>query len=473
MGTLPQWISARKCEVDRIAELIGEVLSEFEHDSFAEAEERALTLANEVTRLFLQKRLQDMADELGDHVVINDQLHRRHQPGVVKYHSLVGPLQVRRDTYRKVGQRNGPTLVALDLDAGLMERATPALAYGIARGYAEGTSRESVKRLQAAHRKPPSRSTVERIATRLGRRFHQRILTAEPRLRRAEKLPDGARAIVVGLDRTSVPMEEEVAPDVRKQRRFPRTRRPGQAVQVRYRMAYVGTVCITDSDADAIVTRRYAAAAHEGPSRLVHRMIADVRRALRQNPNLPVQVVQDNAPEMWNLMRDALGAESSVTQWHETLDRYHVEVRLAAVAEILVRNEAKRRELLSRWRQSLNRNDRAIERILRWINRRVPDWTARHSRAVSPHESYLRDRIGGKRLHYASLHKRGMMMGSGVTEGACKSLIAQRVKRSGQRWRGHGIENVLALRSALHSDRLDRAWRHMQRDYEASVRCAA
>jgi len=58
-------------------------------------------------------------------------------------------------------------------------------------------------------------------------------------------------------------------------------------------------------------------------------------------------------------------------------------------------------------------------------------------------------------------------MGSGVTEGACKSLITRRTKRSGQRWRERGIEAVLALRSIVHSDRWPRFWRSFAKPLNA------
>jgi len=53
------------------------------------------------------------------------------------YASFVGPLELERPTFRKVGVRNGPTVVPLDLAAGLLHGTTPALAWRIARGAAK------------------------------------------------------------------------------------------------------------------------------------------------------------------------------------------------------------------------------------------------------------------------------------------------------------------------------------------------
>ena len=55
----------------------------------------------------------------------------------------------------------------------------------------------------------------------------------------------------------------------------------------------------------------------------------------------------------------------------------------------------------------------------------------------------------GDRMRYVDLREAGLPIGSGATEGACKSLVSCRAKRSGQRWHGEGVAAVLTLR-AIH-----------------------
>ncbi|MEO8901784.1 MAG: hypothetical protein ABI488_08165 [Polyangiaceae bacterium] len=68
------------------------------------------------------------------------------------------------------------------------------------------------------------------------------------------------------------------------------------AIDVNFRMAYVGTVSIVDEHGEALVTRRYAAPACDDAATLVAKMTADVRAAVRRDPNLAVGAVQDGAP---------------------------------------------------------------------------------------------------------------------------------------------------------------------------------
>src|ERR1019366_272325 len=88
--------------------------------SFGEREVEALTISGEAVREVLR---------------VDGVPYRLHEPGSDTYHGLCGPLEIRRPTHRQVGVRNGPIVVAMELAAGLVEGATPALAYNVAHGY--------------------------------------------------------------------------------------------------------------------------------------------------------------------------------------------------------------------------------------------------------------------------------------------------------------------------------------------------
>ena len=61
-----------------------------------------------------------------------------------------------------------------------------------------------------------------------------------------------------------------------------------------------------------------------------------------------------------------------------------------------------------------------------------------------------------KYMRYPSYEARGMMIGSGPVESACKIVVGQRLKQAGMRWTGEGSNSVLAVRSALLSGELGR-----------------
>ena len=445
--------------------------------SFEDREVAALQLTNEATRLFLRGDLMAMADRHGEQVEVDGAIYKRHEPGTVRYFTLCGTLDIERWTYRAIGVRNGPTIVPMELEAGLVERTTPALGFRVALGYAKDHMRSCEEDMQADHRCPPSRSTLERVAKALGTAAKQVAPRIEPRLRRAERAPEGAVAISLGLDRTAVPMEEDVPAGEtpatrRKTRNRPYERQKPTPVNVNYRMAYVGTVSFHDADGAALATRHYSAAAHESPmDRLVRPMMADLRQALRQAPTLAVGVVQDGAPELWNLLGAAVLAEPLVTTYYEAIDRYHLNERLGEVLRYIEPDVAARGDRLSRWNESLDHNDNAIYRVREWVRHRYADAVARDDRTLieqlAPHLTYLEN--NAYLMRYARLRAVGLPLGSGVTEGACKSVIKMRTNGSGQRWRPQGLEAVLTLRSTHMSDRLPRFWANFSHSYRKEV----
>ena len=62
------------------------------------------------------------------------------------------------------------------------------------------------------------------------------------------------------------------------------------------------------------------------------------------------------------------------------------------------------------------------------------------------------------RMLYATFRKAGYFIGSGVVEAGCRTVVGQRLKQSGMFWSSSGAQNVLAIRSALLSNRFDHYW---------------
>src|SRR5215470_11031582 len=264
--------------------------------SFVEREAEAMAVADEAVRCLLELDLQGRAHREPREVCVEGAGYRRHQPGQVVYHSLCGPLQVNRWTYRRTDIRNGPTVVPLEHSAGLIHGATPALAFSVTLALGQGPLRDYEETMRAAHRHLPSRSTLERLGKTIGMWLKDDVMDLEPIVRATEATPVDALAVVVGLDRTSVPMAEVVADaEPPPKHRHPRARRRPTPVVVHYRMAYVGTVAVVGRNGQAVVARRYAATPDEGPDHILERMMLDVHAVREARKDLPVLVIQDGA----------------------------------------------------------------------------------------------------------------------------------------------------------------------------------
>ncbi len=61
-------------------------------------------------------------------------------------------------------------------------------------------------------------------------------------------------------------------------------------------------------------------------------------------------------------------------------------------------------------------------------------------------------------MRYRDLSDRGVAVGSDVVEAANKTLVTQRMKRSGMWWRTPGEQTTLTVRALIKSGRFDPAW---------------
>jgi hypothetical protein len=72
-------------------------------------------------------------------------------------------------------------------------------------------------------------------------------------------------------------------------------------------------------------------------------------------------------------------------------------------------------------------------------------------------------------MRYAQWKREGYMIGSGVVEAACKTLVAQRLKLSGMRWGTHGAQAILTMRGRDQSERFDAAWAMVAATYQCDL----
>jgi hypothetical protein len=460
-----------------------------EKAGFGEFEKLLLEVSNEVERQILSRRLESIASLYdADFILVDGLRYKRHELGEVEYHSLCGSMRVPRYTYRQVGIHNGPTVVPMDLAAELMEKATPALAFRAALGDAQCPSRQWEAQLHASCRRPPSRSTLARIAKKVGDTVRETAPEILPEVRKQEAIHKDAVALSIGLDRTTIPMEEPLRngdlrdPSLRR-RKKPYVRKPPKPVEVNYRMGYVGTVSAIGEDGDSLQTYKYGCSADVDPAEVLKMMTDDLLHIQRKRkacrlPELPMGIIQDGAPEMWNLVESSVSKAMPESRFEKGIDRFHLTERLAESLKALRDPFGVYREVtLDAWRIKLENRDDAIDEIEKLLKKEVArdkknkQINKANAEILRSHLTYIEN--NKRYMRYATLRKKGIPTGSGATEGACKSLIMIRTKGCGQRWHSRGVNSVLALRSLYLSDRLHQFWTTMCKQREVCIQEAA
>ena len=353
-------------------------------------------------------------------------------PAPKTFHTMAGDVTIERCLFRSTAQRNGPTLDPIALRAGVIGDCwLPSVAKAMAKHIATVTSREAASLTSSTRRLPYSRSSFERVGHLVGAEYCRRSEEIADVLAEKFVVPAAATSVSVSLDRVAVPMEE-IAVD-------------GEHIARNYRMAHCGTLTFHDADGDALHVVRYGRMPAGDIDNMDELMQADLRSALADRPKLRVVALADGASEMWN--RLDLIVEDLEQDTTRLVDFWHVCEYLAAAAAVIDGDQSSNR--LSRWKHLLLNAESAIRLVLGELDEYTDiEPVAEAVRYVENH---------GDRLNYARARTQGLPIGSGNIEATCKSLVSQRFKRSGARWKIETGEHVLQLRALQLSDRWEDA----------------
>lgn len=435
---------------------------------FAEWERQIEAAANEVERASHQTILAAL-DVDAPLVRIWNTSYRRVGRYPATFKTLAGPIEVERSLYRQVGQRNAKTVDPVSLRAGVIgEGWLPGAAGAMSFLLAQGTSREAEATSRQLGRLPYSRSSFERVGHLVGD-FYVGMQTAiDAELRAAVVVPAEARSVSVSLDRVSVPMEEPRARPVGR----PRKGAPKNPCERVFRMAYCGTITIHNRNGDALQTVRLGCMPDGNVASLCAALGAEVKVLLDQSPRLRLVLLADGAPELWNLLSGEFSEDALGRLVHQLIDLWHFLEKLGAAARLVTRNEDEATALVRRWRLRLLNSPRASARLLGELRRSGQEW-CRVGDSHPVHDAITYIENNQERMDYASARRRGLPLGSGAVEATCKTLMAQRLKRSGSRWLHETGEHVVQLRALLLSDRWDAGMTALLSPLATSVKRAA
>ncbi len=385
------------------------------------------------------------------HLEINGERYARVGRHPEDYKSTAGPVEVCRSLYRRSGERNGETVNTVSLRSGAVaDEWLPETAKQMAHLLQQGTSREAEQTAERMGRLPYSRSSFERVGHAVGEMYVPRRHDIEEVLIRAVEVPETAVSVSVSLDRVSLPMEE---PRPRPPGR-PRKDAPKKYVQRKFRMAYCGTVTMHDADGKALHTVRYGAMPESGGDALVLSLASDVVALREQRPELAVMKLCDGAAEMWNLL-DAEFDEDTFGHTHSLIDFWHLMEKLSPAAK-LIYGDDDARPVMKRWKLRLLNCNAAATEILDELTASGKE-NVRIGKDRPVHEAMTYLDNNGHRMRYASARRRGLPIGSGNVEATCKTLVAQRMKRAGSRWKTETGDHILHLRALSLSDRWSEA----------------
>jgi len=427
------------------------------HEGGFEAFEREVRKRfSEAEREFIGEELARLDVTLPE-VVIDGVRHRRVVSGTGDYMTAAGQVSVLRHRYRAVGT-NGESECPLELRAGIVEGFfTPLAARMGVWAVTHLTPAESEMLFRELGGMSPSRSTLDRLPKGVSEKWEAQRKEWESELRMQEEAPIGAAVLAVSLDGVMAPMK-----DGQREARREQSLQEGKQTRgpTGYREVGCGCVSHYDKKGKRLRTVRHARMPESKKQTLKRQLVAEVENAFRQQPDLRLVKVADGARDNWDFL--AMDLPDGV----EVVDFYHAGEHLKrAFDHAYGESSDKSRASFAEYRHVLLEVVDGVQKVIRTL-------AYHHKR--KPRCGPLEQELGyfrrnRARMDYARLRAQNLPIGSGVVEATCKTLVTQRMKRSGQRWSSDGGQAILTFRALAQSDRFDAAWQKVSAEYRRKV----
>lgn len=185
----------------------------------------------------------------------------------------------------------------------------------------------------------------------------------------------------------------------------------------------------------------YRAGVWEAPTLANHLWAESCRRGLEKAKHL--MSVNDGAPWIWAVVFLCFARCTQILDW------WHAVQRLWTIANLAFSEDpaAALRWVDAQKRLLAQSQLRQVMHNIRLLFPRTQPLPHPVRKAVA---YYFHNRW---RMYYRHFRTAGCPIGSGTVESACKLVVQQRMKQPGMRWRRTHAQAMLALRSALFSDR--------------------
>jgi hypothetical protein len=306
----------------------------------------------------------------------------------------------------------------------------------------------------------PSATAIQHIVDKVSAEIEPHREPWDTTIRARVEPPAETKVLVASLDGTNVLLRE---PGVRRGRPQERPRgEPDEPKNATYKNAMVGTISFYGA----------VPAGTEGPERLrslytarmpqegaltfkqdFERQLAIVEKPL--DPRVCKVLLCDGHRVLWNYADH----QARFDDYEKLVDFYHTDEHLSHAAEALF---GKHSGAAQRWYEKyrgvlLEQDDgvRSVRRSLAYYGR-TRRRSADRRQALGTERTFFRR--NQHRMAYASFRRRGLPIGSGPVEAACKSIVKTRLCRSGMRWSREGGQRILNFRCYAKSGLWNEFW---------------
>lgn len=407
-----------------------QILITIQHgNSMLDFEDSVQTSLNQAGVLGVEKQLEYM-DTDGSPIKVGG-IHmtskRKKEPKV--YETSWGPIKMSRYVYQS--NQGGETFCPLDQRARIIVNSTPAFARMVSWKYAQMAAPQVEEDLRQNHGRNSSRSTLRDLADVVAGIAQ---IKEEKWVYDIPELSKPVKTVAIGLDGANLLYYEG------------------------YRIAMCGTISLYDDEGERLHTLYCAEAPEYGKQTFMNRFTGEIQKIKEKFPDAVYVGIADGAADNWTFLEPFTSVQ--------VLDFYHVSEYVADAAESLYPGKKATQEKHAWLKQKLHdlkHEEGAAKKLRRELEQASPgnNRTASLEKLIKA-RTYFKNHC--HQMIYPEARERNLPIGSGVTEAACKSLVKQRMCRSGMRWKEQGASMLLTLRALVcSSGQWDAFWSKMNR----------
>lgn len=376
--------------------------------------------------------------------------------------TVFGKITLWRHGYRPWQRDAGePSIFPLEMQLGLVEGATPALAEAAARYLAEtGATQQTVlQRLRREHGVEWGVQKLRDLTENLSRAMEEfrREFQTKRVLELLQQAADskGNRKIVLAVGRDGITLMTQ----------------PHSF----YEVATTATLTVYDRRGRRVGSVFLAYAPQLGQGQMTDELAALIREVLAEweGPLPRLCYVTDAGENEVKFYRQVLRPlrrprTGQRLEWSWIVDYYHATQRITTLAEALFGDSAQGQAWAAKMRKVL-KNPNGPARVLWSAAQMRSRYGLAKNRRKAFQQAYNYIRTRTRHMQYAVFRSQGLPIGSGITEAACKTIFTQRLKLSGMRWGNCGAQRILNLRVCLLSGIWDEVYRAVVTSYQELI----
>lgn len=425
--------------------------------AFSSALQSALSLAGQrAYQAFIESYdLQEPTLEM------DDQMLRWKMKSLKKFLTPFGTIEIHRSLYQ--ADVGGLVYCPLDDFWGMQgEFATEEVREAVAFSMAHLTADETEQLFDKCAWFHPSSTAIKHISNEIGDFVETHSDTLLPAIRQSDQMSSETDILVASMDGVNVLLREPGTQQGRP------AERPGLKVSSSHNTAYKNAM------AGAVSCYRASSDPEERPQRLQSRYVARMpqeravtfkedfeEEVLTAEEKLLPEVIKiflcDGHRSIWSYAE----ANPIYDDYEKLIDFYHTAEHLSKAGEALFgKSSESSHAWYHKYRKKLLENDDGAEAVLRsmdYYGQKLNLSKSRREKLAQERTFFKRNKV---RMAYADFLDRGLPIGSGPVEAACKSIVKTRLCRSGMRWSRQGGQHILHLRCFVKSNRWNDFWKH-------------